>query len=243
MPLQTNLANGASTNNVNHGAMGGVDWTTFTVGGWWLPTTVTVADRNMWSKGVNGGARLNCRQSSATLGSIRVGWARATTGLAYVTSGGYILANHPVCVFVTGDQNGAANELVNIYTSDGTGPLTEVGYASRNDGSGAFSSIAAQPFRMNASEVPDAAFSGMAFCTWVFENRILTLDQMNDLMLNYETGRTMQPDLMCRYGANGTGRVIDESGNGNHGTITGATPTNAYLPRVFSLTKHRRNPQ
>ena len=37
---------------------------------------------------------------------------------------------------------------------------------------------------------------------------------------------------MWLIGANGTGGVIDVSGNGFHGTVSGALPTSDYLPSV-----------
>jgi hypothetical protein len=233
MPLKTNLANGASTNNINHGAMSGVDWTTFTVGGWWMPSAVTLNQRGIWAKGVSAGARLNMKQGNSSLGELVMTWVRATTNTTYVTASGILAANRPVCVFVTGDQNGAASSIFHVYTRTLITPLAEVSYSSRIDGSGAFSSIAAQSFRMNSSEVPDVAFPGEVFCAWVFENRILTLDQMTELSNHYESHRGMQANLACKYGANGTGRVFDESGHNNHGTITGAIPTSTALPKVF----------
>lgn len=230
MPLQTNIANGASTNNVNHGAMSGVDWAKFTVGGWWTPTTVTLATRGMCSKGVSAGARLSIRQDSALLGQVGVVWVRATTSTVYRSTAGYVTANRPMCLFITGDQ--AASPVIHIYIGYLESPLAEVTYATTTDGSGAFTSIAAQPFRMNSTEVPDVSFSGMCHHAWVFENRILAMTEMTQLGESYQAGRGMKPSLMCRYGANGTGKVLDESGNNYHGTITGAYPTNAVLPRV-----------
>lgn len=230
MPLQTNLANGVSTNNINHGNLSGVDWTKFTVGGWWTPTTVTLADRAFFSKGVSGGARLRVFQTNFSLGSIRLAWIRATTNVTYNTTGGYLVANKPICIFVTGDQ--AATPVIHIYTRYLNTPLAEAGYAVTTNGSGAFTSIAARPFRVNASEVPDIAFSGMVHHLWVFENRILEIDKMTQLSENYNSFRSMKPSLAARYGSNGTGMVLDESGNNFHGTLTSAYPVNNNLPIV-----------
>lgn len=38
-----------------------------------------------------------------------------------------------------------------------------------------------------------------------------------------------------RFGSNGRGIVLDESGKSNHGTLTGAVPISDNLPRVYNL--------
>jgi hypothetical protein len=76
------------------------------------------------------------------------------------------------------------------------------------------------------------SYPGLIYLMAVWKDQMLTRDELLDQQF-----RPRPTGAACagfwRPGSNGRGPVWDESGNNNHGTITGAIPTNDFLPRIF----------
>lgn len=90
----------------------------------------------------------------------------------------------------------------------------------------------ANPLRFGGFSGAAQGFPGVIWMVAWF-NYALALDELRTVQ--FEPWRMRARALgFWLPGCNGTGRVLDESGNGNHGTITGAVPTGDMLPRVFA---------
>jgi hypothetical protein len=163
--------------------------------------------------------------------NLRVTMDRATSDLVYTTNTTPIVVGMPQCFAFTFNSANAANNLVHIYAGDLMTPLSECAYSATNDGSGSFPSdnSASDPFRVANTPAATTSMVGVQWvCAYIADE--WTLDELRDWQ--YHPRPMLNTRLFLRLARNGRGGVYDESGNNNNGTITGAIPTNDYLPRV-----------
>ena len=227
----------ASTRRVDHGSgplldnlpsnAGG-----FSVGGW-VVRSANGANQHIWTKDdaiPNRGWLALCDNAIAE-GNLRLLVIRGTTNTSFVSSGQELVIGLPVFAWFTFDD--AASPKVRIYAGTQRTPAAEVAYNTTTAGSGTINAdAAASLYAGNLQRANTNPFLGR-ICTGIVAAQAIT-----DLGLirQLQTGVILQPPrtvLRVRYGSNGTGMVWDESGNSNHGTITGATPSNDTLPRLF----------
>jgi hypothetical protein len=83
----------------------------------------------------------------------------------------------------------------------------------------------------NGTNPFDIPWVGQIGTFFLWPNVVLSL---GDIRRQQYQQRPVAPgcQLLDVLGRNGAGNVFDESGFGNHGTVTGALPTNFQLPRV-----------
>jgi hypothetical protein len=231
MPLSFGTA---ISDRVNCGSGSSVDLLDpFTVMVWARATTAATGFAAFVQKGgaASGSRRISLVKSGASA-NVQVGADRATTDLSYISNSTPLVSNVPTFIAYTFNSANAANELVNIYTGNLFTPASEVTYGTRNDGTGAFQSDAAQDLYVGNLLAHDSALVGLIW--WV---QIVA----KDLSLTEIRAQQFRPCVLPEIsrlamwlGSNGRGGEIDLSGNNNHGTVTGAIPTNDYLPRVMA---------
>jgi hypothetical protein len=187
----------------------------------------------------SGGAGWQVQQSDA-LGNIQVKVAAATTALSYI-SNTTPLAPVGTWRFVGVVMNfaGGAGQAGHIYVSkDLTSPMTEVGYGTQTNPSGAQSGDSGVTLLLgNIGTSPANAFQGDIALAWLVPNIIFGLNEFLDWQEHW-----WNPPRGCKgfwwIGAEGSGVVLDRSGNIAHGTITGATlgqgpPLLKVLPKLW----------
>jgi hypothetical protein len=181
---------------------------------WIYPTTFT--EFNSW---MDVGSKPVVRVSGTD--EIGVRWSRATTNCIYATNNANLVLNAWQYICATIDQAGGAGQVVNVYKGTRDAAATECTYATAQDGSGAFSSNSGVTAFAGDNGGGEAAGCRIANLR-VWPNVILTADQIVShqwRMLPVVAGCK----LWTEYGYNGTSTQPDWSGNGNAGTVTGAT--------------------
>lgn len=144
---------------------------------------------------------------------------RATANIN-VISNSYITTN--AWNFVAGvfDSAGADGDQ-RLYIGDDTTTVVEVSsYATQVVGSGALNDITGSNFLVGDGPSFLGPFGGRIAVVGMW-NTVLTLGQIRSLQ--WFPRNLFSPLLLCQYGFNGTGTQADLSGNGNAGTVTGAT--------------------
>lgn len=182
--------------------------------------------RNFFGKGFNGSntRHIECHVSGTNTGNIQVALDRATGDLTYTSTGGPMLLgpSAPFLLAVTFNSANAANTLVKAYVSFNGGPFVPVSWGTTTDGSGAFQSDVLDSLCFgNLSTGSTNSYQGLLWRAHLLADE-LNLGVLNTTQLQRFT-RLGSTRGLWTFGANGTGVVIDESGYGNHGTITGAT--------------------
>jgi hypothetical protein len=196
---------------------------------YWLivkPTTLTNA-RVLMLKGQVANNSRRALQISGTTGNLVVTVDRATTDTSYITNDTpFATLNVWYVVLVT--FSSTATPTTHIYTARLGNGFVESTYGTATDGSGALGSDAADPLIIGNNVASSGAFQGVMAFAAVF-NAIPTRNN-----LQATNWRRISQLGSCvgawRLGANGLGVVLDESGNGNNGTITSAFPTSDNLP-------------
>lgn len=232
MPLRTG---NTTTAKVTYGTLGAYSPVVMTWAGW-IAADAATGGRQIWQKQDSGDVAANLWGGFYTgTGQLRCSWLRATTNMLYITANNVILpllVPHFVAFVI--DSGGSAGNIVKFYIGTLNDPPTLATLATGDpnfaEGSGAFRA-AVGGFSLAASTASGGSAQSGQMVTWrhwLF-NAALTAEQVYSLYL----GRMPMP-AKCwhRPGANGTGMVIDESGNGYHGTISGAVLTNDFLPKV-----------
>lgn len=166
-----------------------------------------------------GGRRVQLNNSHQT-GGLRVTQTRSTTGADYRTSSLPLSTNTWQLVAVTCDIGAAAGEVFNVYVGSLTSPAAECSYGTTTDGSGTQVSESAGILRIGNNNGGTAVFQGRIGPSAQF-NRALTLAEIQ----SWQFDPRMMPGCvgLWNLGDNGTGTQADFSGNGNSGTVTGAT--------------------
>ena len=156
---------------------------------------------------------------------------RATTALhARATQANLpaFLENRWVWLAATWNTAGSDSDQ-RLYAGGLTTPLVEAAaYVTQTVGSGSVTSnAAANLFVGNTSAGNSNSFPGLIALVKIW-NRRLSLDELRRHQSNLAC--SAQCVLFAWPGKNGRGTVFDESGNNNHGTITGAIPTADTVP-------------
>lgn len=197
---------------------------------WHRATTIT-AGRSIVNKGIgtSNNRRLDITVNAS--GGYRVSVDRSVGDLVYdSTTGNYVAGGPWAFVAATFNSSNAAGAIVNIYGSQNADPAANI-IGSTGDGSGTFNSDAGVAFTIGNTTTgsPVAAYQGnIAYVALVGAE--LSLAEIRAWQFHYDAPIR---GLLRKYrvGANGTGMVLDESGNGGHSTtVSGAIPVNDGVP-------------
>lgn len=132
------------------------------------------------------------------------------------------------------DINGAATDQ-KLFSGTLDTPATEVSsYSSQSAGSGSRTSDAAASLYLGNRQNGSVQLGG-AMALVIISTSLLTLQEIR--RVQYQANVPRGCVGYWRPGAYGTGRVLDESGQRNHGTPTAAVPVNDVLPRVRCFTR------
>lgn len=209
------LANASATTN---------NMSTATVAMWVNLTTVTVAaQRNFWGKSTG----VNRFVGFISPSQVTMNYAGTSTSACTVNLAGmpYLVANIPIFLAWTVDFGTAAPKCFNGTL---TNPAIEPTYAGQTNGSGAHDdSGAGFTFANGSGGGTTNTLPGQIYSVQVF-NKVLTQDEVRAAQYQWNPNARACV-LAWRMGKNGAGPVWDESGNANHGAITGAIPTNSGL--------------
>lgn len=134
-----------------------------------------------------------------------------------VSNTGLVTANEWNFAAVKYDSSDSQD--VRLYHGDLSTLVTEVTYASNVDGT--IQSDNASAFIIGRDVAGSLPFTGDIASILVFPNTALTLGQIRTLQ--YRPHSIAGIELFVHYGFNGSGSQIDRSGQGNNGTVTGAT--------------------
>lgn len=211
------------------------DLTTFTILVWCFPTANSAAPRKLWQKGtIAGGGGYRLLQVLNTSGAIEGELDRATGDIQIDTNNSSLTTGAWQFYAFVADINGV-NTAQHIYGGSQTAVLSEFGYAVRSAGSGAAVTDNTQNGIIGNNSGNASAFQGYIAYAAVY-NIALTSAQIENQ--RHHPHRTMNDGCveMTWLGLSGTGNQLDLSGNGNDGTVTGATqidgPPNVLLPWV-----------
>lgn len=135
------------------------------------------------------------------------------------------------CAAATRDTSDS--QFVRIYLGTLATPLAELSYASSTNGSGTHSSTADMAIGNQPKASPDVPIQGDIAAAVAF-NRRLTLGEM--ITWQFRPRKLSGAYLFMHLGFNGTSTQPDWSGNGNSGTVTGATVANpAPISSLFGF--------
>jgi hypothetical protein len=214
---RVNVASGSTLDNINKGTL-------------LVCCNPNATDQSgrFWSKGASvsaGGTGHYCAQTPAASGRFELAIARATSALVAscnVSAASTFAAGKFSFVGFTWDSAGAASDQ-RIYHADFATAFAEVSsYFSQALGSGTVGDDSADDGYLGNFVTANAGFPGHIAPIALWKNVILTTTQMDawkcdpEMLIGGESGSWW-------LGDNGTGTVEDHSGNGNHGTVTGAT--------------------
>lgn len=225
----------ASTDLVNCGAGASLDnLDPITVVAWALRTTPSASTR-LWQKGIATNA-WNLNADLAETGTFFANLPRATTlcnvSAALKNFPGYFL-NSWLYWAASLDTSAAGNNK--LFIGSLTSPVSEPSaYATQTVGSGTKGNNSAADATIGNKSNLSAVWTGSIACVGVF-GRLLSLPEHRLLQLN-PGPKTVAGCLQWIFvGDNNTSTQHDLSGNGNNGTVTGATqetgPAQEYVKR------------
>lgn len=179
----------------------------------------SIADHNtFYQKGSAAGAsRKNIRL--LTTGEIEVTVDRSGADTNYLTSGAAITAGAVVHLLVTIDT--AASPIVTVARGTPTQELTPLAMSSSSAGTGTIASDASSSLQIGNNFATDDALIGDIYAMQVVAG-VVSLQAARDWARNGYN--PLLPGVRGAWdlGACGQSVVLDKSGNGNHGVITGA---------------------
>ena len=198
----------------------------------WVKSAAAASNQGIVGKGTPLAGGWIFLVNDTTSYDLRLAKGRGTTNLNAVSPTNAVVAGQLSCLAGQFDTAGAASAQ-KLFTGTLDRPITEISsYATQTAGSGTVGNDSAQSLVLAARHSADSvAFNGQIYAVGLW-NTVLTLDQLRAWQNDFYAPLPRCVGLW-RPGANGTGLVWDESGFNSHGTITGAIPTNDYLPRVF----------
>lgn len=227
------LFTNAATDHVDHGSAAVLD--NINAGSLlaWVYRTATTSDRILYMKGNAAELsrakylKVNSSDNGQGAGSLQFGMYRATTPLLVEPTGTPVTQDAWVCIAATFDADGSASDQ-HIYIGDLDEVLTEPGaYTVRQAGSGTPSDEAADDFHIG-NEVQVAplrlAFPGR-IAMFAYWNRVLTLAELRA----QQYAPSVTPGCVLFAELSGSS-VPDLSGNGNTGTVSGATDADGITP-------------
>lgn len=210
---------GATSNNVDHGAVNAIDDSpVWTVAVWARVTTLN--NRRFYSKGNNS------RFTYASSGDLSCFQARAAN-TNYLTNTVPISVNNWTFAACSMDINGSAGQRANIYTATKSSAFTEHTYGTASDGSGAVTSNAATNVSYSATIAGTNSMQGQMGPVWLF-NRALSAAEINELQFQ----NWPMPGMLVHshYGFTELNTQYDDSGNANNGTVSGSAVSNLGAP-------------
>ena len=227
-PAQAALTFGAGTTDVaNHGSATSIDQvTTATQLMWIYPTTLT-SGRRLWEKH---GSLGHFFALQGTTGDLTFVWNG--TSLTQYTTTSTPLATLNKWYFVASTYTSATG-VAQIYTGTLTSAAVESAYQTTTAGSGPSDDSAGSLWVGNADAADTQRVFQGSIGSFMMVNRVLTLGEIRSLQFN---PRVVNGTLVfTMYGFNGTGKQPDWSGNGNAGTVTGATVSANVPLRSYRL--------
>lgn len=211
--------------------------TTWSWAFWLMPTTLT--NGRFIERKRNIGHRVVL---SDALGNFATSVALSGGGTSFITTGTPLAVNKWSFIGATFDMANAGGGGTgtpyahHLYAGDLSTLVTECSYGTTSAGTGTLIGDAGVNLAIGGQEGGGNAFQGL-IAVAQFYNRVLTLGEYQQLQFR----RTMLSGCVLYHelGYNGTSTQPDWSGNGNSGTVTGATqgahvptskPFNMYTP-------------
>jgi hypothetical protein len=154
-------------------------------------------------------------------GELWIRWA-GSTALDYITKEVVFRPGVWTWAVVSIDQAGAAGDRVQVYFRAHGGPIQLATFTNTVDGTG-FATDASETLRLGSAGDNSSGAAGDHGFMALFSK--LTQSQIYELLDDALPFRAMAK-VFVRPGQRGMARVVDESGNGNEGTITGGTAVN-----------------
>lgn len=185
----------------------------------WIRPTSFIAGQVIMSKFQIGDVRVDFELSD-TAGNLRFRRERATTATIYITDDLPLTLNAWNFVAVTFNSGGAANEVVNIYVGSLTALAVESTYAAQGDGSGSVLTDSAGAVVWGNTEDNNVSFPG-DIAIGAYVDQEFSLGEIHSWQ--FRPRMIANTKIFIHLGFNGTGTQPDWSGNGNSGTVTGAT--------------------
>lgn len=219
LPTQGALTfGGATSDRVNIGSATSLDnMTAITVLCWVYPTTLT-DDRIIVSKYRGASAEGWQFGLVGTSGDLKFYWERAVTDLNYFTTSTPLATNSWRFIAAAINQTGPS---ANIYSGTlATESAAATLSGSSVAGSGAFNSDAARSAMIGNRDAttPNVPFQGR-IATVMIVNREMSAGEIKA----WQFRPRIVSGTVGLYHLNGTGTQADWSGNGNAGTVTGAS--------------------
>jgi len=192
-----------------------------------LKVTVLTTGRRIYHKNT-AGASNNVINLNGTGGNLACLIGFTGTDASYITNDTpFATLSIPYIVLVVSNPAGGAGKTVHIYTSKWGQPLRESSYGTSIDGTGTPEADATNGIRIGNNPANTLSWQGSMW-SFAYGRGVLTPADYGP----YQIYPRATSAVKSRLGMNGTGTVKDESGNGNHGIITGAIPTNDVLPNA-----------
>jgi hypothetical protein len=196
------IAQSATVNNLTA-------WTNI---GWFRPSGFGGGGLRMWSKQSTSNQRHAGAVNNGS-GTLAHDAQRATDSTAVSTT--TLLLDIWQCVAFTYDET----DGVRIFIGTHNDPMAEVVYASRAVGSGATEADSANPLFFGNRDTLASAFLGQIQEQAHYARRM----SRDELEAWRRDPSPVGAAVFIVPGQNGTGTQSDLTGNGNHGTVTGAT--------------------
>jgi len=225
--IPTALSLTGTTSNVNVGSSASLDDIPQGTVMAWVRPTASLAGARVFQKAYSGAHGSFTYFTIAEGGVMTFTIDYTTTDLA-VRGGTVSTAGRWQFVAAQWDTAGAGSAQKLFYGGLVT-PAAEPTYTAQVAGVGARNSDAAASLIIGNRENNSVQLNG-AMALLVISNATLTLDEIR--RVQYQSDMPRGCVGYWRLGAYGTGRVLDESGQQNHGTPTAAVPVSEMLPRV-----------
>jgi hypothetical protein len=223
-----------ATDRVNHGSaaiLDDLDPITYLI--WCYPTTLTTSIMFDKRTASDRGYRMLYTVSGDEL-QFQMDRNVGVNPIAIETNGSFLTVNTWQFLGAVADSSGAAGDQ-KLFRGTLTSAVTEAGsYANQTVGSGFVENNASGEQLVGNRRDLDFNYEGHIAWAGIW-NVALTDGQIRAQQFRpYPTSGCV---LFCHYGFNGTGTQVDYSGNGNAGTVTGATQS-VHAPvatRWFSI--------
>ena len=221
VPMQAAL-DFSGTDDVDHGSAATLDQQSVWTKMFWLKATTLSDNNRIWGKG-DPAHTISLTISPATelVANVR----RGTGEDLYVTNNASLVTGTEYFLAISFDSASAANERFNVYLGTLVTPPVELTYVTTDEGSGIVGDDSAQNYVIGPTWEGPISWHG----NW---NRLLTLGEITTQW--FRPHPTADNVIFTHYGFAGTGTQPDWSGNGNSGTVTGATVAeHVPLPQPF----------
>jgi hypothetical protein len=157
----------------------------------------------------------------------------------YETTDAGLVVNTWYCLAVQINNAGGAGDRMRLFVGDLVSPMRRCTATAVVEKSNAFTSLATAPLGLGnkTKGSPTSAISGRMGATAYLGSSLLTLGEIQSWQF--------APRMMAgcvgfwRLGDNGTGTQPDLSGNGNNGTVTGATQSDNPPLRRWMMPRPR----